>query len=181
MVDLAKRRANAKEFSSVIKKTRPSLVVLNGHGSSSVVGGYDNEPLIIAGKNDILLSKTIVYARSCRSGDKLGPTSIKSGCAAYIGYNDDFVFVTETDKITRPLEDRTASFFLKPSNYVVISLLKGHSTEEADLRSKDLLRRNIQKLVTSAASKEEGDLVPYLLWNYTHQVCLGNHKISISK
>ena len=173
VVDLAKKRANAKEFASVIKKVQPSLIVLNGHGNSSIVGGYNDEPLIIAGKNDVLLNKAIVYARSCKSGDKLGPASIKSGCRAYIGYDDDFVFVTEIDKITRPLEDKTVKFFLEPSNYVVISLLKGHSAKEADIRSKNLLRQNIQRLVTSAALREESDLVPYLLWNYTHQVCLG--------
>lgn len=180
VIDLAKKRANAEEFASVIKKVRPSLVVLNGHGNSSIVGGYNDEPLIIAGKNEGLLNKAIVYARSCKSGEKLGPASIKSGCRAYIGYDDDFVFVTEIDKITRPLEDKTAKFFLEPSNCVVTSLLKGHSVEEADRRSKNLLRQNIQKLVTSAASKEEGDLVPYLLWNYTHQVCLGKTKINVS-
>lgn len=180
IVDLAKKRANAKEFASVIKKVQPSLVVLNGHGNSFMVGGYNDEPLVIAGKNDVLLNKAIVYARSCKSGDKLGPASIKSGCKAYIGYDDDFVFVTETDKITRPLEDKTVKFFLEPSNYVVISLLKGHSVQDANLRSKNFLRQNIQRLVTSVASKEESDLVPYLLWNYTHQVCLGEAKISIS-
>lgn len=180
VIDLAKERANAKELTSVIKKVHPSLIVLNGHGNSSIVGGYDDEPLIIAGKNDALLNKAIVYARSCKSGDKLGPASIISGCRAYIGYDDDFVFVTETDKLTRPLKDKTAKFFLEPSNYIVVSLLKGHSIKDADLRSKKLMRQNIQKFVTSAASKEESDLVPYLLWNYTHQVCLGDSSVKLS-
>ena len=179
VVDLAKKRANAKEFASVVKKVRPPLIVINGHGNSSMVTGCDDEPLVIAGKNDGLLNRTIVYARSCRSGEKLGPASVKSGCRAYIGYNDDFVFVTEDDKSTHPLKDETAKLFIEPSNYVVISLLKRHTAGEANSRSKSLLKQNIQRLMVSAASKEESNMIPYLLWNYSHQVCLGNSKATI--
>lgn len=179
VVDLAKKRANSVEFASVIKKVKPSLIIINGHGNSSVVTGYNDEPLVIAGKNDTLLNKTIVYARSCKSGEKLGPVSVKSGCRAYIGYDDDFVFVTEDDKLTHPLQDKTAELFMNPSNYVVISLLKGHTAGEANIRSKNFLRQNIQRLVTSAASKEENDMIPYLLWNYSHQVCLGSAEATI--
>lgn len=57
VVDLAKKRANAKEFASVVKKVRPPLIVINGHGNSSMVTGYDDEPLVIAGKNDGLLNR----------------------------------------------------------------------------------------------------------------------------
>ncbi len=179
VVDLAKKRANSIEFASVIKKVQPSLIVINGHGNSSVVTGYNDEPLVTAGKNDALLNKTIVYARSCKSGEKLGPASVKSGCRAYIGYDDDFVFVTEDDKSTHPLQDKTAELFMDPSNYVVISLLKGHTVGEANIRSKNFLRKNIQRLVTSAALKEESDMIPYLLWNYSHQVCLGKAETTI--
>ncbi|MEK7514113.1 MAG: hypothetical protein AAB580_04460 [Patescibacteria group bacterium] len=179
VVDLAKKRANAKEFNSVIKKIKPSLIVINGHGNGSSVAGYDDEPLVIAGQNEIILNKAIVYARSCKSAETLGPKSIKSGCKTYIGYDDDFVFVTEDNKLTKPLEDKTSEMFMEPSNYIVISLLKGHTTDDANQRSKKLFKHNIQKLTTSIATKEDNELIPYLVWDYSHQVCLGDPNAAI--
>lgn len=172
VVDLAKKRANAKEFASVVKKTKPGIIVINGHGNEMVVTGYDNEPLVESGKNQHLFNRSIVFARSCQSAAKLGPESIKSGCKAYIGYDDDFVFVTENDKEAKPLKDKTAQLFIEPSNQVVISLLKGHSASESNLRSKEMYKRTIRKLMTSASPKEDVELIPNLVWDYHHQVCL---------
>lgn len=172
VIDLAGKKANIKEFTSVIKKKHPGLIVINGHGNDDIVTGYDNEPLIQAGKNQTLLKNAVVFARSCRSAKILGPVSVDSGCIAYIGYDDDFVFVTEKGKLSSPLEDKTAQLFLEPSNHVVISLLKKQTPQDANNRSKKLFKQNIQKLTTSAATKEDKQLIPYLVWDYIHQVCL---------
>jgi hypothetical protein len=171
VTDLQKKRANIKEFTSVIKKTKPELVVLNGHGDSSTITGYDNEPLVKAGRNHDLLKGTTVYARSCQSAKQLGSTAVNTGCKAFIGYDDDFVFVTEDDKVTQPLKDKTAELFLNPSNQVVISLLKGHTAAEANQRSKKIFKRTIQKLMSSAATGKDTELIPNLVWDYLHQVC----------
>jgi len=172
VIDLAKKRANASELASIIKKVGPTLIVFNGHGDESTVTGFDNEPLIKAGKNHGILKGSTVYARSCRSAKILGPRCIRSRCRAYLGYDDDFVFFIEEEKITHPLEDKTAKLFLEPSNHVVISLLKGHSAGDSNSRSKELFKRVIQSLATSSAPRESADLVPYLIWDYIHQVCL---------
>lgn len=170
--DLAKDRANALEFTSVVTKTKPKLIVLNGHGDESVVTGHNNEILIQADKNHNLLRGSVVYSRSCKSARKLGPQAVMAGCKAYIGYNEDFVFVTEDTKISRPLDDKTAQLFLEPSNQVVISLLKGHTPIESNKRSKEAYKRNIQKLMSSSSTKENVELIPNLVWDYMHQVCL---------
>ena len=172
VTDLSKNRANAKEFASVIRKTKPKMIVINGHGSDSVVRGYDNEPLVEKGKNQDLFKGAIVFSRSCQSAKNLGPEAIKIGCKAYIGYDDDFVFVTETAMTTKPLEDKTAQLFLEPSNYVVISLLKGHSPTDANKRSKDFYKKTIKRLMSSVATSKDIELIPNLFWDYSHQVCL---------
>ena len=179
VIDLAKKRANRKDFASIIRKTHPSLVVINGHGDDFVVMGYDNEPLVEAKVNESLLKNTIVYARSCRSAKTLGPSCINSGCHAYIGYQDDFVFFIENEKITHPLDDKTAKMFIEPSNNIVTSLLKGHPAKETNSRSKEIYKRSNQKLTTSATTKEERELIPYLVWNYNNQVCLGDGDVAI--
>lgn len=174
IIDLKGKRANKKEFVSVIKRQKSSFVVMNGHGDSESIRGYDDEVLIQAGDNEEVLAGMIVFARSCSSAKKLGPASIKSGTKSFIGYIDDFVFLFNERYLTRPLRDKTAAMFLEPSNQVAISLLKSHSVLEADQYSKKLYQKNIEKLMTSEASSEAKDFLPFLIWDMKHQVCLGD-------
>lgn len=174
VIDLAKRKANAQELFSRLKKLTPKLLVFNGHGDDQSVTGYDNQPLVSIKKNLGLLKDKIVYSRSCSSAKKLGPASIKSGCKAYIGYNEDFVFMTDSTKVTRPLNDSIAKLFLEPSNYVVTSLLKGHSSGGSNFRSKEKYRRQIQILMLSNSLTVDKQLIPLLVWDYHHQICLGD-------
>ncbi len=156
-----------------LEKVNPKLVVINGHGSESSVTGYDNETLLNLDSNLRLLSGKLVYARSCRSAKKLGRVSVSKGCLAYIGYDDDFVFMIDEDKITRPLEDKTAALFLEPANHLVILLLKGYTVHQANFRSREKYRHNILKLMTSYGTQEEKDMIPFLTRNYLHQINLG--------
>ena len=174
VVDLLGDRANKKEFMSVIRKTRPKLVVVNGHGNSDTLMGQDNEVLVTTDENEEIFADTVVYARSCESAKNLGPSCITNGARAYIGYREDFVFFVQDGHTRDPLRDRTAQLFLEPANGVVIALLKGHTTGVAYEKSKEMYTRTMQKLLTSETPKEEKELVPYLRWNMVHQVCLGD-------
>jgi len=174
IVDLSKKRASSKEFISVIKKVKTKLIVINGHGNDSSITGYNNEILLDLRSDLKLLKDKIVYARSCSSAEKLGRKSIIEGCRAYLGYDDDFVFMISEDKITRPLEDKVAGLFLEPANYLVILLLKGHSAHEANRRSKEKYMQNILKLMASSSTQEERELIPFLARDYLHQVNLGD-------
>lgn len=173
-VDLKGKRANKKELTGIIHKVQPALIVFNGHGNSNSITGYDNEVLIEADDNEEILSGKIAYAVSCSSAEILGPVCVKAGARAYIGYTDDFAFMIAAEKITKPLEDKSARLFLEPSNQVAISLLKGNTTGKAYKSSQDVFRRNINHLLTSESSQEEKEALPYLLWDIRHQVCLGN-------
>ena len=90
---------------------------------------------------------------------------------------DDFVFLYTSEKISKPLTDDLAALFLKPSNQLVKSLLKGHSTSDSLKRSKNLFIKNIQGLLTSESSLYDYAL-PYLIWNVKHLVCLGDKEAS---
>jgi hypothetical protein len=171
ILDLKKKRATKKEFTSIMPRKQSCFVFLNGHGDVDRVEGHDDEILVRVGENEELLEFKIVYALSCKSGKELGVASIEKGGEAYIGYDDDFIFWHDPDKTARPLADTTAGLFLEPSNYVATSLLKGHTVKDSCNRSKGLFMRNIHKLLTSRSSSE---FVPYLLWDMRHQVCRGN-------
>jgi len=179
VIDVKGKRVILKEVTGIINKTKPSFICFNGHGNEKTVGGYDNEPLIQKGVNESLLSESVVFARACRSAKELGPSCVKKGTKAYIGYTDDFVFFTGEAKESRPLTDTVAKLFLEPSNYVAIALVKGHSAGVANERSKALFKKNIKTLMTSDTPKEDRELIPYLLWDMDHQVCLGNDKAVI--
>ena len=174
VLDLQKKRANKKDLASIIKKKRPLLCFLNGHGGPDFITGHLNEVLIKLGENEKVLESKIVYALSCQSAKKLGAGSVKKGAIAYIGYNEDFVFAFEQGKLARPTEDKTAGLFLKPSNQLIISLLKGHTVESAYKKSQELFMKNIRKLLTSE-SLDSSD-VKYLWWDMRHQVCLGDKR-----
>lgn len=169
--DLDKKRANRQEFESIVKRKKPSLVFLNGHGNYNIVAGQDGEELICAGKNEKFLKSKIIYALSCRSGKILGPSSIKSGAVAYIGYDEDFIFLYNENKQARPERDKTAEMFLEPSNQVMISLLKNHKPKKARQNSKQSFARQIRKLLSSQATPLESSAVRYLIWDMQHQVC----------
>lgn len=178
VLDLRKEKANKKELESRLNKMKPGLVIFNGHGSADSIAGHDDKILIKAGDNEFLLKSKIIYAISCRSADKLGPKSIRSGAFAYIGYVQDFIFCSDNHKIARPLTDKIAKWFLEPSNQVAISLLKANTAGKSSLNSKKFFARNIQKLLSSKNLPEFTQYAKYLWWDMKHQVCLGNKKVA---
>ncbi|MEK7586365.1 MAG: hypothetical protein AAB453_00665 [Patescibacteria group bacterium] len=176
---LAKNRASISILESMLKKHRPVLLFLNGHGGSDLVCGHNNEILIQNGKNETVLKGTVTYALSCSSAKTLGPSAVQVGAVAYIGYNEDFIFFISPEKISRPIEDKTAEMFLAPANHAIVSLVKGHTAGEATNSSKSYFLKNIKKLVSSESSVDDREYARYLIWNMRSLVCLGNHEAVI--
>jgi len=175
--NLEGERANRKEVESIIKKRKPSLIFLNGHGNDGAVAGHNDEILVEAGDNGDILNSKIVYALSCKSGKELGPESIKKGATAYIGYDDDFIFIADPNKVADPLSDETAGLFLEASNQVMKSLLKGHTAKDCHNKSREIFARNAAKV--AYGNSKDYLLSTYLLWDAEHQVCLGNQNATL--
>ena len=174
VLDLDKERACKKEFESMIQKRNPSVIFLNGHGNDDLLTGQDGAVMLQAGENEHILEGTITYALSCRSAKVLGKQSVASGARAYIGYEEDFTFMYESEKRTRPDEDTIAALFLDPSNQVIISLLKGHDVNSAYINAKNAFFRNIQKSLTSESSSDDSSNIRYLLWDMQNLVYHGD-------
>lgn len=167
-------KATRKAIDKFLKKQNPKLVVFNGHGKSNLITGHKQEVLIKVGENEELLKSKIVYAISCQSAKELGPKSIAKGTKAYIGYDDDFVFVFDKNQTCIPLNDKLAKNFLEPSNEIVISLLKGNTAKESYDKSQKMFKENINKLLTTEALPGSKNIVWWLLWDMDHQKVLGN-------
>ncbi len=174
IIDLVKENANKNKFDGIISKKNPKLIILNGHGNENSVTGHKDEILIETDSNESILKSKIFYAVSCRSARKLGPKAIEKGALAYIGYDDDFIFVIDKNKTATPLKDDYAKLFLEPSNEVALSLIKGNCTKESYLKSQNMFKKNIQKLLTSESPPGSENWVRYLFWDMKHQTILGD-------
>lgn len=169
--DLKGGKATKKNFESYFRKHKPEFIFLNGHGNEDVITGHNDEVLIDS-KSQIEAS--IIYARSCDAGRKLGGILVKNGLSSFIGYSRKFIFGYDAAKITHPRNDKLAGLFLEPSNLVASTILKGHTAEEAHRRSKEAMYKNFRKRLSSAASFEERYAARWLWGNINSQVLLGN-------
>lgn len=172
--DLASRKSNLVTFTSYVNKNHPGVLFFNGHGSNEIIAGYNDEPLLVLGKNEALCINSIVYARSCEAGNDLGNSLVKNGTKSYIGYKRNFVFFHNPKYITKPLHDKVAELFLAPSNLIPISLIKGSSAQAAYLKSISAMLKNIRRMTASDASTEMRSVVPFLYGNIKNQVILGD-------
>lgn len=173
-IDLASKEANKRNFLSAVKKYRPSFVYFNGHGSPNTVTGFNNEPLIAFADNEKILKDRVAYALSCQSAKRLGKSCVADGAKTYLGYDEDFIFVFDEEKEEDPLNDKVAENFIEPSNTLVLSILEGKTTGEAYQNSQEEFKQKIVRFSLSEATAEERELLPYLLWDEEHQVCLGS-------
>ena len=177
VLDLDEKRANRKELTSVIKKTKPDLICLNGHGSYDSITGQNGEILVKINDNEKILRGAIVNILACSSGKHLAHSCIKNGTKAVIAYKEEFWFLYDIDGTSRPLTDRIAKLFLEPANAVVDELLKQHNVKNSYNKSQELYKRNVQKVLDRDSSL--GYLARFLIWDMVNQVPLGDQNATI--
>lgn len=179
-ITLKGRRSNRADFESIIRKTAPQLIMLNGHGNDNEVAGQDNEVILDLESAEEIIKGKIIYALSCSAAKILGHNCIKKGAVAFIGYSKEYIFLHSHIKVSRPREDKRAALFFKPSNQIPISLIKGNTAQESYQDSKGILRRAILDLLNSETSNAERVCLPYLVWNYRHLTLIGYEEAKLS-
>ncbi len=142
---------------SFLESHNPRFVMFNGHGSESSITGHRNEMLVDTG-NASSLKDRIVYSISCKSARKLGPLSVRRGCSAFIGYDDDFIMFTDNNKSSRPLQDGIARSCLEPAMQLPVSIVKGNTVSVAYGASKNAFLKKIESLFRSKEIE-----APYIL------------------
>jgi len=90
-------------------------------------------------KNDHLLKDRIVYALSCHTFSILGHSAKNKGCKCYIGYNNEFRFPFLELSEDKVFQDEISEPFMRVSNEIMFSLLRGKSPEEAYTNSQKLI------------------------------------------
>lgn len=162
--ELKESQVTKKKFRGMLAKTKPSVLFINGHGNARQVAGQDQE-IILDESSAALLAGTKVYAVSCQSAKILGKTAVQRGAKAYIGYSEDFILVSQPNKMRRPTEDSTAALFLEPSNHIIRSVLKGHGAQAAAEKGRQAYTKSISTALNSDVQSDNDKYIPFLLWN----------------
>jgi len=162
--ELKEKSANKAKFHGMIKKNKPAIIFINGHGDKDRVAGQDHE-VIVDSKSASILKGTTVYAVSCKSAQILGAQAIKAGAQGYIGYTEDFILVSQPRKTAHPKDDKTAALFLDPSNQVIAAVSKGHSAQEAVAKGRIGFAQSISVALNSDVQSDDDKYIPYLMWD----------------
>lgn len=174
--DLNGPRASRATFESYIAKHDPALVVLNGHGDTMTICGQENEALLDMSS---AIGNRVIYARSCDAGETLGPHLATQG-ATFIGYARAFGIMHQPAKTAHPLDDDMAALFLRPSNLVITTLLKGHTAKEAYDRSREVMSKTLNRMLSSVATDEERAAAPVMWRNMKWQVLCGDPTATVA-
>lgn len=152
--DLEGKNANKRLFEQYIKKQKPILILLNGHGSPTMVCGHNDEPLVGVDTNVEILSDAVVHALSCDSSLVLGKAAVDNGAKAYIGYNLPFTILTDKYNECRPDCDKLAEIFKCPAIEAQKNLIKSKPVGEAYKKAKEKYKQTILSFSTSDSPKE---------------------------
>jgi len=86
---------------------------------------------------------------------------------------EDFIIPHNVHKISSPLKDEISRPVMESSNQVALSLIKGHSPEEANQKSMQTYDHWIHKILDSS-DLEAPHILKYLLWNKENQILIQN-------
>ena len=107
---------------------------------------------------------------------------MEGNCGCFIGYNCLFSFWIDQKWSTKPHNDNLAKMYLEPSNEIMLSLIKGNTSLDAYEKSKDMMIKNMKKLLQMEEKNEPGAMnMLQVLWNnFEGQVLHGNENFSIN-
>lgn len=176
--DLFGKKADKIFLEKYLSSKKPSFLFLNGHGSSDVICGYNDEVLLDDKTQPTIVRGLIIYARSCNAGKNLGQILVNKGVKAFIGYTKSFSFATSNKFVFRPKEDPLARLFLEPSNLVATTIIKGNTVEEAHQRSISEMRKTLSEMILSNIPNKK-DYAFALYNNMLGQVVIGDELAKI--
>ena len=97
------------------------LITGSGHGNSTYfLGNKDAAILHVDFDHSGEVKGRIVHLLSCRTAQGLGPALVSSGCIAFIGYDDNFLY-----------DPRYAKAFFECDCEIEFALMKGGTVEQA--------------------------------------------------
>ena len=144
------------------------IIIGAGHGGVDVFTGQNEAVLLEVGQySPREVRGKVIKLLSCQCGVILGPNLVRNGCAAFMGYTDDYVWVMDADLASTPWADEMAATSLMPVVDGLNALLDGKSAREALNIELEGYSRN--------AKVEEDELVKACLeFNRSNAILLGD-------
>jgi len=102
VLDLGIQHANRKNLEQALSELEPVLYSHYGHGNETSIIGHLGEKIIDEGNCEILTDR-MAYVMACRTAVQLGKLSINRGCVGYMGFNKNFLFVTQWNVMEKEL------------------------------------------------------------------------------
>lgn len=115
-----------------ISAPKSDIIIGMGHGSPDTFTGQNETVILSVGEYDPRdVQGKVVKLLSCQTGAQLGPDLVANGCAAYLGYTEDYLWVCDANKATVPWSDKMAAACLMPVMKSINALLSGYTAREA--------------------------------------------------
>ena len=144
------------------------IIIGTGHGDKTVFTGQNEAVILEVGKyNPREVRGKVIKLISCQTGVSLGPDLIKNGAKAFLGYEDDYVWVCDADLASTPWADKMAGTCLLPVVDGLNALLDGKTAKEA-------LEIELAGYTRNAAVEEDDLIKSCLEFNHDNAVLLGD-------
>lgn len=175
--DLSGSKCIRSEIYDKLENLNPSLFAAMGHGYIDTF--TDNNEAIVWRCGYIScsyppgnLKNRIVYLWSCLTARELGPEIINYGATAYIGFNEEWIWVSSSPA-GDPYNDPYARCFFDSGNEVIKALVDGCTVKEAVQRAIDRYNQWIEYWKQSN-DVHATECIKYLAWDRDALVSLGN-------
>jgi len=158
----------ARRLPFQLSAPQSDIIIGAGHGSKTSFTGQNENVILEVGKyNPREVRGKVIKLLSCQTGVSLGPDLIKNGAEAFLGYEDDYVWVMDSDLASKPWADELAGTCLLPVVDGLNALLNGKTAEEA-------FDVELQGYTRNAAAEEDDLIKSCLDFNRDNAVLLGD-------
>lgn len=127
-----------------VDDNNPNLIMINGHGTSDVLFGHNDHPIIESSETgNSRFNNSIIHALACAAARNLGSILVAEGATSFIGYNEDFHFYHNVKPGDDPTKDPMCALFLEPAYDIPKSLADGLTVAQAFSKSQTMYQLNL--------------------------------------
>lgn len=172
LTELEGSKATRENIISSLSTSEKTLAFFNGHGNQETVFGHKDMPIL--DRENIELTKgKIVYALACDSLVTLGEQAVQEGAKAYIGYEDEFMWIGDPKTSATPDIDKNSAPFRKVCHFLIHSLVEGTTVGDTIKKTKVEYEKLIETYGMSEDTFGDAPAIRFALsWNL---LALGMH------
>jgi len=167
-----------EQIYNILEVIDPIFFFAMGHGAPDAFTDNNEEIVWQCGENSCYLPPTnlkgrIVYLWSCLTARELGPKIIEYGAISYIGYNEEWAWVSSTTPAGDPYNDPYAACFFDSASEIIRALVDGCTVGQAVQKSIDKYNAWISYWEQSE-DIYASEIIKWLIWDRDALTQLGD-------